>query len=111
MRAATTTDPLGALIKALTDARAGIVPHHFCGWQVVVHRRAGERLVIHRRAIRSAAGCGVRPPWRGPGGVGLPGTARRIVMSQGGYVTLGGFVAREPSLRQTKDGKNVTDVR
>jgi single-strand DNA-binding protein len=32
-------------------------------------------------------------------------------MSQGGYVTLVGFVAREPSLRQTKDGKNVTDVR
>jgi single-strand DNA-binding protein len=32
-------------------------------------------------------------------------------MSQGGYVTLVGFVAREPNLRQTKDGKNVTDVR
>ncbi len=32
-------------------------------------------------------------------------------MSQGGYVTLVGFVAREPNLRQTKDGKNVADVR
>jgi single-strand DNA-binding protein len=32
-------------------------------------------------------------------------------MSQGGYVTLVGFVAREPHLRQTKDGRNVTDVR
>lgn len=32
-------------------------------------------------------------------------------MSQGGYVTLIGFVAREPSLRTTKDNKPVADVR
>jgi single-strand DNA-binding protein len=32
-------------------------------------------------------------------------------MSQGGYVTLIGFVAREPSLRTTKDGRQVADVR
>jgi single-strand DNA-binding protein len=32
-------------------------------------------------------------------------------MSQGGYVTLVGFVAREPNLRETKDGRHVTDVR
>jgi single-strand DNA-binding protein len=32
-------------------------------------------------------------------------------MSQGGYVTLVGFVAREPSLRKTKDDKQVADVR
>jgi len=32
-------------------------------------------------------------------------------MSQGGYVTLIGFVAREPSLRTTKDDKPVADVR
>jgi single-strand DNA-binding protein len=32
-------------------------------------------------------------------------------MSQGGYVTLVGFVAREPQLRNTKDGTSVADVR
>jgi len=32
-------------------------------------------------------------------------------MSQGGFVTLVGFVAREPSLRTTKDGRHVADVR
>jgi single-strand DNA-binding protein len=32
-------------------------------------------------------------------------------MSQGGYVTLVGFVARDPILRQTKQGTNVTDLR
>lgn len=32
-------------------------------------------------------------------------------MSQGGYVTLIGFVAREPTLRSTKDGREVADVR
>jgi single-strand DNA-binding protein len=32
-------------------------------------------------------------------------------MSQGGYVTLVGFVAREPMLRNTKDGRSVADVR
>lgn len=32
-------------------------------------------------------------------------------MSQGGFVTLIGFVAREPSLRTTKDGRPVADVR
>jgi single-strand DNA-binding protein len=32
-------------------------------------------------------------------------------MSQGGYVTLVGFVARDPIIRQTKQGTNVTDVR
>jgi single-strand DNA-binding protein len=32
-------------------------------------------------------------------------------MSQGGYVTLVDFVAREPNLRETKDGRHVTDVR
>lgn len=32
-------------------------------------------------------------------------------MSQGGYVTLVGFVAREPMLRNTKDGTSVADVR
>jgi len=32
-------------------------------------------------------------------------------MSQGGYVTLVGFVAREPMLRNTKDGISVADVR
>lgn len=32
-------------------------------------------------------------------------------MSQGGYVTLVGFVAQEPNLRTTKNGKTVTDVR
>ena len=32
-------------------------------------------------------------------------------MRQGGYVTLVGFVAREPNLREVKDGRHVTDVR
>jgi single-strand DNA-binding protein len=32
-------------------------------------------------------------------------------MSQGGYVTLIGFVAREPNLRMTKDKRPVADVR
>jgi single-strand DNA-binding protein len=32
-------------------------------------------------------------------------------MTQGGYVTLVGFVAREPNLRETRDGRHVTDVR
>lgn len=32
-------------------------------------------------------------------------------MSQGGYVTLIGFVAREPTLRTTRDGRMVADVR
>jgi single-strand DNA-binding protein len=32
-------------------------------------------------------------------------------MSQGGFVTLVGFVAMEPSLRVTKDGHHVADVR
>jgi single-strand DNA-binding protein len=32
-------------------------------------------------------------------------------MSQGGYVTLVGFVAREPRLREIKDGRHVTEVR
>ncbi|MGH3256867.1 MAG: single-stranded DNA-binding protein [Streptosporangiaceae bacterium] len=32
-------------------------------------------------------------------------------MSQGGFVTLVGFVAIEPSLRTTKDGHHVADVR
>jgi single-strand DNA-binding protein len=32
-------------------------------------------------------------------------------MSQGGYVTLVGFVAREPMLRKTKDDTSVADVR
>jgi single-strand DNA-binding protein len=32
-------------------------------------------------------------------------------MSQGGFVTLVGFVAKEPSLRTTKDGTHVADVR
>jgi single-strand DNA-binding protein len=32
-------------------------------------------------------------------------------MSQGGYVTLVGFVAREPNLREVKDGRHVTEVR
>lgn len=32
-------------------------------------------------------------------------------MSQGGYVTLIGFVAREPNLRMTKDNRPVADVR
>jgi len=32
-------------------------------------------------------------------------------MNQGGYVTLVGFVAREPLLRSTKDGTSVADVR
>ena len=32
-------------------------------------------------------------------------------MSQGGYVTLVGFVARDPIIRQTKQGTNVTDLR
>jgi single-strand DNA-binding protein len=32
-------------------------------------------------------------------------------MSQGGYVTLVGFVAREPRLRQLVDGRHVTEVR
>jgi single-strand DNA-binding protein len=32
-------------------------------------------------------------------------------MSQGGYVTLVGFVAQDPNLRETKDGKSVANVR
>jgi single-strand DNA-binding protein len=32
-------------------------------------------------------------------------------MSQGGYVTLVGFVAQDPSLRPVKDGRNVTNLR
>jgi single-strand DNA-binding protein len=47
----------------------------------------------------------------GTGGVGLPGIPRRIVMSQGGYVTLVGFVAQDPIQRPTKNGVLVTDLR
>jgi single-strand DNA-binding protein len=32
-------------------------------------------------------------------------------MSQGGYVTIVGFVARDPYLRETKDGRHVAEVR
>jgi single-strand DNA-binding protein len=32
-------------------------------------------------------------------------------MSQGGYVTLVGFVAQDPIQRETKDGRRVTDLR
>ena len=32
-------------------------------------------------------------------------------MSQGAYVTLVGYVAQEPSIRTTKTGKIVTDLR
>jgi len=32
-------------------------------------------------------------------------------MSQGGYVTLVGFVAQDPNLRPVKDGRNVTNLR
>jgi single-strand DNA-binding protein len=48
---------------------------------------------------------------KGTGGVGLPGIPRRIVMSQGGYVTLVGFVAQDPIQRETKNGVLVTDLR
>jgi single-strand DNA-binding protein len=48
---------------------------------------------------------------RGTGGVGLPGIPRRIVMSQGGYVTLVGFVAQDPIQRPTRNGTLVTDLR
>jgi single-strand DNA-binding protein len=47
----------------------------------------------------------------GTGGVGLPGVPRRIDMSQGGYVTLVGFVAQDPIQRPTKNGVLVTDLR
>jgi single-strand DNA-binding protein len=47
----------------------------------------------------------------GTGGVGLPGIPRRIVMSQGGYVTLVGFVAQDPRQRKIRDGVLVTDLR
>jgi single-strand DNA-binding protein len=47
----------------------------------------------------------------GTGGMGLPGIPRRIVMSQGGYVTLVGFVAQDPIQRPTKNGVLVTDLR
>jgi single-strand DNA-binding protein len=39
------------------------------------------------------------------------GNARRIAMKQGGYVTLVGYVAREPRIRQTKSGRVVADMR
>src|SRR5215469_6070722 len=48
---------------------------------------------------------------RRPGDAGLPGNPRRSAMSQGAYVTLIGFVAREPTLRTTRDGRLVADVR
>src|ERR1035438_5140872 len=47
----------------------------------------------------------VWPLSRRPGGVGLPGIPRRIVMSQGGYVTLVGFVAQDPRQHETKGGR------
>ena len=47
----------------------------------------------------------------GTGGMGPPGIPGRIVMSQGGYVTLVGFVAQDPRQRETKNGSRVTDLR
>src|ERR1700746_4087013 len=47
----------------------------------------------------------------GTGGVGPPGIPRRIDMSQGGYVTLVGFVAQDPKQRETRNGTRVTDLR
>jgi single-strand DNA-binding protein len=42
---------------------------------------------------------------------GVAGTFKEDLMSQGGYVTLVGFVAQEPSIRSTPTGKVVTKVR
>src|SRR5690349_5684162 len=85
-------------------------PATVCGWQLVVHRRVGGAGVIHRRVTGPAGR--VRASHCGrTGSVGLPGIPRRIVMSQGGYVTLVGFVAQDPIQRPTKDGVLVTDLR
>ena len=45
-----------------------------------------------------------------PGGVGPP-ESKEDEMSQGAYVTLVGYVAQEPSIRTTKTGKVVTELR
>jgi single-strand DNA-binding protein len=47
----------------------------------------------------------------GTGGDGLPGIPRRIVMSQGAYITVVGFVAQDPRLREIREGVLVTDLR
>src|SRR5258705_5020239 len=66
--------------------------------------------VIHRGSAGSAPsyaarhGSGTR--WRR-----AAGNARRIDMSQGAFVTLVGYVAQEPSIRTTRTGKTVTDLR
>src|ERR1700722_5064961 len=73
-------------------------------------QQRARRLVIHRRLAESArrAEAGDRGV---TGRIGLPGIPRRKAMSQGGYVTLVGFVAQDPSLRPIKDGRNVTNLR
>jgi len=45
-----------------------------------------------------------------PGGVGPP-EPKEDEMSQGAFVTLVGYVAQEPSIRTTKTGKVVTELR
>ena len=47
---------------------------------------------------------------RAPGGVGPP-EPKEDEMSQGAFVTLVGYVAQEPSIRTTKTGKVVTELR
>jgi single-strand DNA-binding protein len=47
---------------------------------------------------------------REPGGVGPP-EPKEDEMSQGAFVTLVGYVAQEPSIRTTKTGKVVTELR
>src|SRR3989440_8721794 len=70
--------------------------------------RWGE--VIHRGSARSAPSYAVRhgggTRWRR-----AAGNPRRIDMSQGAFVTLVGYVAQEPSIRTTKTGKVVTELR
>src|SRR5215469_17159280 len=70
--------------------------------------RRGE--VIHRGSARPVPRCAVRHGegrrWRR-----AAGNRRRIEMSQGAYVTLVGYVAQEPSIRTTKTGKVVTELR
>src|SRR5260370_1162517 len=59
---------------------------------------------------RTGTGEGVSATVEGTRWHGATGNPRRIVMSQGGYVTLVGFVAQDPSQRETSEGR-VTHLR
>jgi single-strand DNA-binding protein len=95
---------------AKIEERRRIIPQHVAddNWLSTGTYAVPELSTGARRMRRGKARTGQRG---GTGGVGLPGIPRRIVMSQGGYVTLVGFVAQDPIQRPTKNGVLVTDLR